>query len=47
MQQLKDWSAVFNAYMEAERDAHVLANSQERSEDRQDMLNGYYQRDYL
>lgn len=38
--------AVFNAYMEAERDAHVQAKSRERSSDRQDMRNGYYQRDY-
>jgi len=39
--------AVFNAYMEAERDAHVQAAARERSEDRQDMRNGYYERDYI
>lgn len=38
--------SVFNAYMEAERDAHVQAKSRERSSERQDMRNGYYQRDY-
>jgi len=38
--------AVFNAYMEAERDEFVQAKNRERSEDRQDMRNGYYQRDY-
>lgn len=38
--------AVFNAYMESERDAHVQAQNRERSADRQDMRNGYYQRDY-
>lgn len=39
--------AVFNAYMEAERDAHVQAKSRERSESRKDMRNGYYERDYV
>lgn len=38
---------VFNAYMEAERDAHVQAKSRERSESRKDMRNGYYERDYV
>ncbi|WP_275431563.1 IS256 family transposase [Salinicoccus roseus] len=38
--------AIFNAYMEAERDAHVQAKTRERSEERQDMRNGYYERDY-
>src|SRR5699024_5497404 len=38
--------AVFNAYMEAERDAHVQAKNRERSAERQDMRNGYYERDY-
>lgn len=38
--------SVFNAYMEAERDAHVQAKQRERSEERQDMRNGYYERDY-
>lgn len=38
--------AVFNAYMEAERDAYVQAKNRERSPDRQDMRNGYYERDY-
>src|SRR5699024_6800370 len=38
--------AVFNAYMEAERDAHVQAKNRERNAERQDMRNGYYQRDY-
>lgn len=37
---------VFNAYMESERDEFVQANNRERSEDRQDMRNGYYTRDY-
>ena len=31
--------AIFNAYMEAERDAHVQAKTRERSEERQDMRN--------
>src|SRR5690625_7252824 len=39
--------AVFNAYIEAERDAHVQAAARERSEDSQDMRNGYYERDYI
>src|SRR5699024_6507437 len=38
--------AVFNAYMEAERDAHVQAKNRERNAERQDMRNGYYQRNY-
>ncbi len=38
--------AVFNAYMEAERDEFVQAKNRERSEERQDMRNGYYERDY-
>ncbi|MFP3359149.1 transposase, partial [Planococcus sp. SIMBA_143] len=38
--------AIFNAYTEAERDAHVQAKTRERSEERQDMRNGYYERDY-
>lgn len=38
--------AVFNAYMEAERDAYVQADSRERHALRQDMRNGYYERDY-
>src|SRR5690625_3535461 len=38
--------AVFNAYMEAERDAHVQASHLARSPDRRDMRNGYYERDY-
>lgn len=38
--------ALFNAYMEEERDAHVQAKSRERNIERQDMRNGYYQRDY-
>ena len=38
--------AVFNAYMEAERDEYVQAKNRERSPERQDMRNGYYERDY-
>lgn len=38
--------AVFNAYMEAQRDQFVQAKNRERSEDRQDMRNGYYMRDF-
>ena len=38
--------AVFNAYMEAERDEFVQAKNRERSEASHDMRNGYYERDY-
>src|SRR5690625_944139 len=38
--------AVFNAYMEAERDEYVQAKNRERNPERQDMRNGYYERDY-
>lgn len=38
---------VFNAFMEAERDRHIQAASHERSEERTDYRNGYYERDYL
>ncbi|WP_229718039.1 IS256 family transposase, partial [Ligilactobacillus salitolerans] len=38
--------AVFNAYMEAERDQFLKANRYERSEDRVDSRNGYYDRDF-
>lgn len=37
---------VFNAYMEAERDAHIQAKQYERSGKRRDYRNGYYERDY-
>src|SRR5690625_1029988 len=36
--------AVFNAYMEAERDEYVQAKNRERSPEREDMRNGYYER---
>lgn len=37
---------VFNAYMEAEREAYIQAKQYERSTKRQDYRNGYYERDY-
>src|SRR5699024_12874559 len=36
---------LFNKYMEMERDRHMNNTSNERSEDRQDYRNGYYERD--
>src|SRR5690625_4106548 len=36
---------LFNQYMEMERDRHMNNTSHERSEDRQDYRNGYYERD--
>lgn len=36
---------LFNQYMEMERDKHMNNTSYERSEDRQDYRNGYYERD--
>lgn len=38
---------VFNAYMEVERDHHIKAANYERTPDRLDQRNGYYQRDYM
>ncbi|MFD1927983.1 transposase, partial [Sporosarcina siberiensis] len=37
---------VLNEYMEKERDDYLKAESYERSEDRVDYRNGYYERDY-
>lgn len=37
---------VFNAYMEAERDEHIRASQYERSVNRTDHRNGYYERDF-
>lgn len=38
---------LFNQYMEMERDKHMKNTSHERSENRQDYRNGYYERDLL
>lgn len=38
---------LFNQYMEMERDRHMNNNSHERTEDRQDYRNGYYERDLV
>ena len=38
---------VLNEYMEKERDDYLKASSYERSEDRIDYRNGYYERDYI
>lgn len=38
---------LFNEYMEMERDKHMQNSSYERSEDRQDYRNGYYERDLI
>jgi putative transposase len=37
---------VLNEFMEKERDQHLNAKSYERTENRQDYRNGYYERDY-
>lgn len=38
---------IFNAYMEAERDEFIRADNYERSDERADYRNGYYERDYI
>lgn len=38
---------LFNQYMELERDKHMNNTSHERSEDRHDYRNGYYERDLI
>ncbi|UJL48334.1 IS256 family transposase [Virgibacillus sp. NKC19-16] len=38
---------VLNEYMEKERDAYLKAGAYERSDERQDYRNGYYDRDYM
>lgn len=37
---------VFNAYMEAQRDAYIAASRYERTDGRKDYRNGYYERQY-
>lgn len=39
--------AVFNAYMEAERNEFIRADNYERNAGRTDYRNGYYERDYM
>ncbi|MFS0750369.1 IS256 family transposase [Oceanobacillus sp. 1P07AA] len=38
---------VLNEYMEKERDEYLKAETYERTEERQDYRNGYYERDYM
>ena len=38
---------VFNAYMEVERDRYIKAENYERTSERKDQRNGYYERDLM